>query len=184
MSRRRAGTPAALVAALAAALVASVAVVACGTSGGDRGAFDEDAGGAGAEAGAAPANAASGDGGGATSADGAGGSPGVGYPDGGCSPLTCKDGCCSNDGTCLPGTAPAQCGKGGLVCVACSAIGYGCVSQGCSATATCTNCDGCCKAGTCNPNGKTQDNACGHGGAVCTDCTSSGRTCDGNGSCH
>jgi len=184
MSRRRSWTAVALSAALVA-VVALVALVACGSSGSDRGAFDEDAGGARAETGASPAT---GDGGGgaATGADGStgGGSPGVGYPDGGCSPLTCKDGCCSNDGTCLPGTAPAQCGKGGLVCVACSAIGYGCVSQGCSATATCTNCDGCCKAGTCNPNGKTQDNACGHGGALCTDCTGSGQTCDGNGSCH
>jgi hypothetical protein len=168
-------------------VAAFVALVACGTSGSDRGAFDEDAGGASAEAGASPSTPASGgDAGGATTADGGGatGSPGVGYPDGGCSPLTCKDGCCSNDGTCLPGTAPGQCGKGGLVCVACSAIGYGCVSQGCAANATCTNCDGCCKAGTCNPNGKTQDDACGHGGAVCNDCTSSGQTCDGNGSCH
>ena len=113
-----------------------------------------------------------------------GSSPGVGYAPGTCNPLTCKSGCCGSDGACLPGTAPALCGKGGLVCMACSAIGYGCVNQGCSAAATCTGCDGCCKAGTCNPNGKTQDNACGHGGAVCVDCTSSSQTCDGNGNCR
>ena len=109
--------------------------------------------------------------------------PGVGYPDGGCNPFTCRTGCCTGD-TCLPGTAPAQCGKGGLVCMNCAAMGYGCVSQGCNPAATCAGCDGCCKAGTCNPNGKTQDNACGHGGAVCVDCTSSSLACDGTGNCR
>ena len=45
---------------------------------------------------------------------------------------TARRGCCTADGTCLPGTAPAQCGKGGLVCMNCAAVGYGCVSQGCA----------------------------------------------------
>jgi hypothetical protein len=156
-------------------LLTLVLLVACGTK--DRGGFDTDV-----------APAAAGEGGpaapGSPEGGGGDGSPGVGYPDGGCSPLTCTSGCCGSNGACLPGTAPAQCGKGGLVCVDCSAVGYGCVDQGCNAAATCTGCDGCCKAGTCNPNGKTQDNACGRGGAICKDCTSSSQACDGNGNCH
>ncbi len=163
-------------------VVALVALVACGSSS-DRGGFDADAGGAdGASVSVAPTVPR--EAGSEAGSSKGGGSPGVGYPAGSCSPLTCKDGCCSNDGVCVPGTAPGQCGKGGLVCMACSAIGYGCVSQGCAAGATCTGCDGCCKAGTCNTNGKTQDDACGHGGAACVDCTGSGQTCDGNGSCR
>jgi hypothetical protein len=112
------------------------------------------------------------------------GKPGVGYPDGGCSPLTCKTGCCTPEGTCKEGTTAGLCGKGGLLCVDCSAMGFGCVDQGCNAAATCPGCDGCCKAGTCNAYGKTQDDACGRGGALCKDCTSSGQSCDGNGSCR
>jgi len=162
----------------ASAVVA--ALVACGSKG-DR-SFDSDTDPTNAaEGGASPSKAQAQDGGSAT---GSGSSPGVGYPDGGCSPLSCKSGCCTAEGTCLPGTAPAQCGKGGLVCMNCAAVGYGCVNQGCNGAATCASCDGCCKAGTCNPNGKTQDNACGHGGAVCVDCTSSSRSCDGTGNCH
>jgi hypothetical protein len=183
MSRRTSWRSGALAVAFIV-LAALAALVACSSSGGDRGGFDGDAGGSSADGAAVSMSAASQDGGAGHEGGLGGGSPGVGYPDGGCSPLTCKSGCCSNDGTCLPGTAPAQCGNGGLVCVACSAIGYGCVSQGCSPAATCTGCDGCCKAGTCNPNGKTQDNACGHGGAVCVDCTGSNQTCDGNGACR
>lgn len=163
---------------MGAGLAVVVAVVACGSKG-DR-SFDTDTDPTtAAEGGAAPAKAEDG---GVVSSNGS--RPGVGYPDGGCNPLNCKTGCCTADGTCLPGTAPAQCGKGGLVCMNCAAVGYGCVSQGCAAAATCASCDGCCKAGTCNPNGKTQDNACGHGGAVCKDCTSSSQACDGNGNCR
>jgi hypothetical protein len=156
------------------------ALVACGSKG-DR-SFDSEADPTTpVEGGAAPAKAQEG---GAPATSSNGSSPGVGYPPGSCNPLNCKTGCCGADGKCLPGTAPAQCGKGGLVCMNCAAVGYGCVSQGCEANATCANCDGCCKAGTCNPNGKTQDNSCGRGGAVCRDCTSSSQTCDGNGSCR
>jgi hypothetical protein len=155
------------------------ALVACGSKGDRRFDSDTDPTNA-AEGGAAPAKVA--DGGAAATSNGS--SPGVGYPDGGCNPFDCKSGCCTAEGKCLAGTAPAQCGKGGLVCMNCAAIGYGCVNQGCAAAATCAGCDGCCKAGTCNPNGKTQDSACGHGGAVCVDCTSSSQTCDGNGNCH
>jgi hypothetical protein len=158
-----------------------VVLAACGSKG-DR-SFDSDVNPTpAAEGGAAPAKAA--DAGGGGGGEGGVGSAGVGYPPGSCNPLNCKTGCCTAEGTCLPGTAPAQCGKGGLVCMNCAAIGYGCTNQGCNAAATCANCDGCCKAGTCNPNGKTQDNSCGRGGAVCRDCTSSSQTCDGNGSCH
>jgi hypothetical protein len=121
-----------------------------------------------------------------TSADGAASTENPGDAassgDGGCGPLTCKTGCCKN-GVCTAGTTPSQCGGGGLACVDCTVYTMGCVNQGC-AVATCTGCDGCCLAGTCNTSGKTQDNACGSGGAVCTDCTSSGGTCDGNGFCH
>ena len=166
------------------ALIATLVlmVIGCGSSKDNRG-FGTDVAPAAtaptpAEGGAAPAGSQE------AGAPNGGGSPGVGYAPGTCNPLSCKSGCCGTDGTCLPGTAPAQCGKGGLACMACSAIGYGCVNQGCFAAATCTGCDGCCRAGTCNPNGKTQDNACGHGGAVCRDCTSSGQTCDGNGNCR
>jgi hypothetical protein len=165
---------------VSAVFVVIGAVVACGSKG-DRSFDTETDPTTAAEGGAPPAKAQAQDAGVVTSN---GSSPGVGYPDGGCSPLSCKSGCCTADGTCLPGTAPAQCGKGGLVCMNCAAIGYGCVDQGCNAAATCPNCDGCCKAGTCNPNGKTQDNACGHDGALCKDCTSSSLSCDGDGNCH
>ena len=160
------------------ASIVTLTLVACGSS--KQKGFETDVAPA-APAEGGPATTAPSEGG---AANGGHGAPGVGYPPGSCSPLTCKSGCCGSDGTCLPGTAPAQCGKGGLVCMACSAIGYGCVNQGCSAAATCTGCDGCCKAGSCNTNGKTQDNACGRSGAVCKDCTGSGQTCDGNGNCH
>lgn len=109
--------------------------------------------------------------------------PGVGYPPGSCNPFTCKTGCCGPDGKCQEGKQPSACGKGGLACMNCAAMGFGCTDQGCNAQATCAGCDGCCKAGTCNPNGKTQDNACGKNGEVCVDCTSSGRVCNGGGVC-
>jgi len=99
----------------------------------------------------------------------------------GCNAHTCKDGCCKN-GQCVQGEAPSQCGGGGLACVDCTVYKLGCVNRGCG-VATCPGCDGCCLAGTCNTNGKSQDNACGKSGEVCTDCTSSGRTCNGLGSC-
>jgi len=164
-----------------ASIVTLTVLVACGSKDNGRG-FETDVA---AAAPAAPADGGPAAAGSQEAGVTAGNSrPGVGYAPGSCSPLTCKSGCCGSDGKCLPGTEPAQCGKGGLVCMACSAIGYGCTDQGCNAAATCTGCDGCCKAGTCNPNGKTQDNACGHGGAVCKDCTSSSQSCDGNGNCH
>lgn len=112
------------------------------------------------------------------------GKPGVGYPPGSCNPFTCKNGCCAPDGTCMAGKEPSRCGKGGLACMDCAAMGFGCTDQGCNPTATCAGCGGCCKAGSCNENGKTQDNACGKNGDLCIDCTSSGRTCNGNGLCQ
>jgi hypothetical protein len=111
-----------------------------------------------------------------------GGEGGTVSGDGGCGPSTCKSGCCAM-GVCVEGKQPSQCGKGGLACVDCTPLSMGCANQGCAVVTKCENCDGCCQAGTCNPNGKTQDDSCGANGALCVDCTGSSRTCNGNGSC-
>jgi hypothetical protein len=159
-------------------LVSLLALVGCGK---DRGSFDDSQ-----PKTEVTQNAPGASSGGADTKEGGGGGPGYGddIPLPSCGPHNCKTGCCSQGGACVEGTAPDQCGKGGLDCMNCKAVGYGCKDQGCNPQTTCTGCDGCCKAGECNTAGKTQDNACGGGGAVCVDCTTSGQTCDGNGHCR
>ena len=109
------------------------------------------------------------------------------FPDGGCSPSTCPEGCCDAEGLCEKGTAPTNCGIGGLTCQDCLAEGFNTCDpaarqctikvSGCGPT----NCPGCCNGDLCtagNSNG-----ACGTGGENCFDCSLSGTVCE-NGACQ
>ncbi|HEX8796861.1 MAG TPA: hypothetical protein VF765_38180, partial [Polyangiaceae bacterium] len=89
-----------------------------------------------------------------------------------CGPGNCS-GCCQGN-TCLPGTAPTQCGVQGLACADCTKNGMTCNQFGqCTSGQTCTpqNCpNGCCNGNVCQPG--TSSNACGFGGQACQKCPS------------
>lgn len=84
----------------------------------------------------------------------------------GCNATTCANGCCDDQGQCVPGNAPDNCGTGGNACAQCGS-NLACVSQKC--TCTTTSCPGCCDGDTCKAGSDV--NACGAGGAACTQCT-------------
>jgi hypothetical protein len=75
---------------------------------------------AGTDAGTTPTDAGQTMDAGPTGGGAGGGSGGGGGTSQTCGPANCQ-GCCSADGTCLPGTADATCGAGGALCLACTA---------------------------------------------------------------
>ena len=99
-----------------------------------------------------------------------------------CNPSKCPTGCCNAAG-CQVGTAASACGKGGYVCVDCTAFGASCdpskrectQPQPCSA-GTCPT--GCC-ADTFTCVAGTSSAQCGKGGEVCRNCTTEGKFCSG-----
>ncbi|MCK5798225.1 MAG: hypothetical protein KAI47_13625, partial [Deltaproteobacteria bacterium] len=82
-----------------------------------------------------------------------------------CNATTCPKGCCDDTGACVPGTASANCGKGGQACSQCGS-NLACVLQKCSCTAT--SCSGCCEGDVCKAGSDVA--ACGTAGAVCVKC--------------
>src|SRR5579859_4785641 len=112
---------------------------------------------------------------------------------GGCNAHTCPSGCCNSAGTCLAGTDITACGTLGQTCANCQAAGHNlCDSTlhacGDNVGPQCdpANCQGCCSGSQCLVG--TNLNACGQGGAACTDCATSGQTCQASsgsgGSCQ
>jgi hypothetical protein len=97
--------------------------------------------------------------------------------DAGCDPKTCPAGCCEN-GVCLNGFDPNECGTAGLKCAHCAASGLACdrTSRTCVAP-KCgpANCTGCCAGDSCVLGSDIA--ACGQAGALCQDCKSLGQTC-------
>lgn len=94
-----------------------------------------------------------------------------------CNSTTCA-GCC-NGQTCQSGVQDGTCGKGGVTCTDCKALGEYCNGGTCSMVPpTCgpSNCpNGCCNGNTCVTG--TADKQCGKGGAGCTDCTTNNQIC-------
>jgi len=94
-----------------------------------------------------------------------------------CAPGNCG-GCCQGN-TCLPGTAPTECGTQGLPCDDCTRNGMSCNQFGqCTTGQSCTpqNCpNGCCNGTACQPG--TSSLACGTGGNKCANCASIGDNC-------
>lgn len=109
-----------------------------------------------------------------------------------CNASTCRDGCCSFNGTqqtCLAGTDAIACGRAGSVCVDCANLGRACdASTRTCGTGKCdaTNCDGCCVGDKCLTG--TEATACGVNGQSCTSCAQQGQTCrslpGGGGTCQ
>ncbi len=84
-----------------------------------------------------------------------------------CTPQSCPNGCCDDNGLCQPGNTRLDCGTGGQTCARCGA-GQSCQNGVCVCTPqSCPN--GCCAAdGTCQPGDAFQ--ACGTGGNACAGC--------------
>ena len=98
-----------------------------------------------------------------------------------CSPQTCPGGCCDRSGQCRTGTDLRFCGQLGNACSDCAATGFDtCGSQKTCSRSGCANCRGCCdrSSGTERCVSGIDANACGVGGASCTDCSVQGRACD------
>jgi hypothetical protein len=97
-----------------------------------------------------------------------------------CDPMNCPTGCCSGN-VCAVGTGDNACGVKGGLCQDCQAFGEVCSNGGCVPpppkcnAQTCPS--GCCAGDVCAVG--SQDNACGVGGAACTDCTAQNATCTG-----
>jgi hypothetical protein len=149
-----------------------------GPDGGGAGGFSGGSGGGIPIGGASGASGFAGAGG---SVGGAGGSAGFG---GGPSCQSCA-GCCDAAGTCHSGDDVTACGLGGVICIDCGAIGFGCVGGACEGPppvcgpATCAGCcdgRGLCRFGT-------ESDACGAGGGECADCSALGLGCAG-GACE
>jgi hypothetical protein len=111
-----------------------------------------------------------------------------------CGPQNCA-GCCEGN-TCTPGFDPTACGNFGEQCTDCTVFGETCGESDagfgaqCEGQVTCnaSNCTGCCAGNTCLQG--NDPGACGTGGVLCVDCTSSNETCSvgldagfGGGSC-
>ncbi len=104
---------------------------------------------------------------------------------GGCSPANCG-GCCetvNGVAQCLTGRDPSACGFGGNACTQCVNQGLTCdtTTRQCVKGATCSplTCAGCCDGDVCLTGGQTQ--ACGKGGAQCTDCSTTKQQCQTSG---
>lgn len=67
-------------------------------------------------------------------------------PDQGCGPWNCP-GCCTPNGTCLPGNTDWRCGEGGAMCVNCTMSNSMCIDGACSTEPQ--NCPG--PYGSCDP---------------------------------
>jgi hypothetical protein len=96
-----------------------------------------------------------------------------------CGPNNCK-GCCAGD-VCVGGQSDAQCGTGGLACSDCAAQNQFCNGstgqcQSIQPLCDATNCKGCCAGDVCVTS--ETDAQCGLGGKACTDCTTTGSTCN------
>jgi len=96
-----------------------------------------------------------------------------------CGPNNCK-GCCDG-ATCVSTQTDTECGTGGLSCSNCTQQNLFCnASDGkCEAQPPkCdpTTCTGCCAGDVCVTS--PSDTQCGTNGAACTDCTTSGETCN------
>jgi hypothetical protein len=90
-----------------------------------------------------------------------------------CTPQSCPNGCCDENGECRSGNTSQVCGTGGQACARCPA-GQGCRNGVCACTPqSCP--DGCCASdGTCQPGNAF--GACGVGGNACAGCNDS-QTC-------
>lgn len=81
-------------------------------------------------------------------------------------------GCCDLAGVCRPGGDIFACGVGGVDCLDCGALGFGCTSGQCVGEppkCSPSTCPGCCDdQGMCRPGSET--NACGASGGACVDC--------------
>jgi hypothetical protein len=106
-----------------------------------------------------------------------------------CGPENCG-GCCAGASACADGVHGALCGHGGEQCTRCDAMdGTGTCKADpngggvCLQAPTCSpgNCNGCCYGNVCAQG--TQNIACGRGGQMCQDCSSSEETCV-NGQCQ
>lgn len=99
------------------------------------------------------------------------------YGDGASCNINNCSGCCQGS-MCVTTPSTSACGLGGFPCTTCNSD-QTCTTGTCSGGQTCDafNCPaGCCDNGQCK-SGLTNA-ACGTGGAICTDCTTSGGTCD------
>jgi hypothetical protein len=98
-----------------------------------------------------------------------------------CNEQTCPSGCCDPNEVCQPGSADEMCGKGGIQCQSCFALGALCSNNQCGGAdggpgCAWFNCNGCCDAsGGCVPN--NSDSQCGALGSQCTDCSALGDRC-------
>ncbi len=99
-----------------------------------------------------------------------------------CNSTTCADGCCVGADTCVHGAMQTDnaCGLGGAQCQNCANAAKVCSGNVCTVipcAQSCATSNGCCAAdGTCHAG--FLSNACGQGGAACTDCGA--QTCDVN----
>jgi hypothetical protein len=116
-----------------------------------------------------------------------------------CDGITCPLGCCTPEGSCVPGTEHGRCGSGGQACMACDAAsdcargacrtlngfdcsqcpGGQCVNGQCrseifEAGVGCSpaSCPGCCAGDVCLGGNSTSN--CGRGGAPCKTCMDGG----------
>jgi hypothetical protein len=98
-----------------------------------------------------------------------------------CSPASCPNGCCDEDGDCQPGDSRQACGDGGVSCTQCGP------NQFCSTeTGTCRDNPPCspetCPNGCCDlQNGthvcRTDRRGCGPGGPCCNGCCDNDQAC-------
>lgn len=96
-----------------------------------------------------------------------------------CGPSNCA-GCCQA-GVCQTGTSDVVCGTAGVACQNCDTLAEVCKTGACAAAPPpCTAAN--CASGCCDPQAGCLagfvDTACGSGGGTCSDCTTSGSTCD------
>ena len=98
-----------------------------------------------------------------------------------CDGTTCGSGCCEN-GLCLAGTDPNECGNFAGACQHCAQQGLSCQGKACTTTACGPqNCKGCCFGDQCVPG--LDNTACGSVGQQCSNCAAQMSTClpDGTG---
>ena len=106
---------------------------------------------------------------------------------------TCQ-GCCLDDGTCIPVDiqGPLACGRMGAECASCKGFGSDaeCLGGMCASPTCSDTCNGCCsyleddpQVGKCELG--TSDTTCGAGGTTCVACaTESGQVCGSEGLCE
>lgn len=94
---------------------------------------------------------------------------------GSCDSTTCAIGCCEQ-GLCLVGSDPNECGSGGGACQHCAQQGLTCNGKSCQKPACGPgNCSGCCFGDQC-VSGQS-DTSCGQGGQQCANCISQNGVC-------